>query len=354
MDETIITFYENYGYPGIDKLHKLLKDAGHIYTKQQVKDVISKQKEYELHRKLPKQPMGHIVSIRSNEKWEIDLLDFQKYKQNNKGFQYCYICVDIFSRYAYVKPLKNKTQEETLQALKDSIKYFGDKPNNIISDNGSEFMGPFDKYCEENNIVHSKNIVGDHFALGIIDRFSKTIKDIIFKHFTRYNTTKWSDNINKLVLAYNTVGHSSLKGHTPRDVFNGGFKQLIEAINNHKMQVNASRVFNIKDGDTVRIKIEADFRKGYLPKWSKETYKVVQTQAGEAKLDNGKWMKTRNLQVIAHPQNESQNEEITELEKSEKMAKTERKLRQEGIEYQIDSLNKPRAKRNVKKVNYKV
>ena len=45
----------------------------------------------------------------------------------------------------------------------------------------------------------------------MIERFNRTIKDIIFKYFTANSTRKYIDVIDKLVDQYNNSVHSSIK-----------------------------------------------------------------------------------------------------------------------------------------------
>src|SRR5690606_34938817 len=89
------------------------------------------------------------------------------------------------------------------------------KPIRIRSDNGSEFKGSVEHYLKKNNITHIMNEVGDHNSLGVIDAGSKTLKNIIYKHFTANNNTKWIDILDKIVATYNKTPHTSLKEHTP-------------------------------------------------------------------------------------------------------------------------------------------
>ena len=45
----------------------------------------------------------------------MDMSDLAKY---NDGITFIAIFIDIFSRYLYVEPMKNKSTKETLQAIK--------------------------------------------------------------------------------------------------------------------------------------------------------------------------------------------------------------------------------------------
>ena len=56
--------------------------------------------------------------------WHIDLIDLSnlrnKFYIQNYGF--ALICIDAFSRYAWVEPMKDKTAEESKKAIQRIIK----------------------------------------------------------------------------------------------------------------------------------------------------------------------------------------------------------------------------------------
>ena len=54
-------------------------------------------------------------------------------------------------------------------------------PKVLSSDNGGEFKGVVAQYLKDNNIIQKMNEVGDHNVLGIVDRFSQTVKNKIYK-----------------------------------------------------------------------------------------------------------------------------------------------------------------------------
>ena len=53
------------------------------------------------------------------------------------------MCIDIFSKYAWVVPLKDKKGVSTLDASQKILNKSGRKPNKIWVDKGSEFYNIF-------------------------------------------------------------------------------------------------------------------------------------------------------------------------------------------------------------------
>ena len=71
----------------------------------------------------------------------------------NKGTKYLFSVIDLFSRYAWVIPLKNKKNESIVEGFKSTLDNSKRKPNKIWVDQGSEFYNnKFKKFLKENDI----------------------------------------------------------------------------------------------------------------------------------------------------------------------------------------------------------
>ena len=98
------------------------------------------------------------------------------------------IVIDIFTRKLWARPTKTKTAGDVLMALMDILKDAG-LPKRLDSDNGNEFKGVVAQYLKDNGVIQRMNEIGDHSVLGVVDRVSRTIKSIIYKHFTYSDNT---------------------------------------------------------------------------------------------------------------------------------------------------------------------
>ena len=84
-------------------------------------------------------------------------------------------CIDIYSRFAFVKKLKSKDGAKVLEAFKEMISEEG-KPANINLDEGSEFIyTPFKKYCEDEDITLWYSNKDQDNKNSIIERFHRTL-----------------------------------------------------------------------------------------------------------------------------------------------------------------------------------
>ena len=83
-----------------------------------VKNWLSKDLIYTLHHPTRRNYTTRRVLVhRMDEQWQADLVDLQKLVSFNKGYKYLLVCIDILSKYAWVRPLKTKTGNELTKAL---------------------------------------------------------------------------------------------------------------------------------------------------------------------------------------------------------------------------------------------
>lgn len=70
---------------------------------------------------------------------QIDLVDFLSFAEHNDGYSYVLTMIDVFSRYVWAIPLKNKEGGTIHNELVNVFTSFG-PPNKLQADNGSEFI----------------------------------------------------------------------------------------------------------------------------------------------------------------------------------------------------------------------
>ena len=71
--------------------------------------------------------------------WVVDLANMQLISQYNKGIRYHLCAIDLFSKYAFVVPLKHKKGATIGNAFQSILNNSKRKPNKIWTDQGSEF-----------------------------------------------------------------------------------------------------------------------------------------------------------------------------------------------------------------------
>ena len=78
----------------------------------------------------------------------------QSLSKYNKGIKYLLCAIDLFSKYAWVIPIKDKKGISIVNAFKKILSDSNRKPNKIWVDQGSEFYNhTFKDFLKINNIV---------------------------------------------------------------------------------------------------------------------------------------------------------------------------------------------------------
>ena len=63
--------------------------------------------------------------------WGVNLADMQSLSRYNKGFKYLLCAIDLFSKYAWVIPIKDKKGTSIVNAFKKIVSKGQKKPNKI-------------------------------------------------------------------------------------------------------------------------------------------------------------------------------------------------------------------------------
>ena len=273
--ETIAEVWRNNNYPGVERLTKLVKEKhpNKYIGKQQIIKFLSEQTASQTFKEKRKsKPKGHIVANLVNERWQMDIFDLSRYEKHNDGFKYLLVCIDVFSRKAYAKPMKNKDTSTVIGAFTNIIIHkTGPQIRSILADQDPAWTNStWLTFIEKENIAFNTNALKDHRALGIIDNFAKRIKLILNKRFVDTNSTKWIDYITKVITTYNNQEHRSLGETTPNKVVKDTKTQdVIQTINEEKAQKNTVQSsFNIGDKVKKNMLINESYAKGTDPKWS--------------------------------------------------------------------------------------
>ena len=107
--------------------------------------------------------------------WGVDLADMQSLCKKNKGIKYLLCAIDLYSKYAFLFPLKDKEGISIVNAFNKIIKQSNRKPNKIWVDQGSEFYNcVFKKWLSDNDIIMYSTF--NEGKSVVAERFIRTIK----------------------------------------------------------------------------------------------------------------------------------------------------------------------------------
>ena len=106
-------------------------------TVQRVKRILAHELGYTLHKPTRRRfPTLRVLVFGPDEQWAADLVDVQKLKRENKGTNYLLTVVDVFSKYAWVLPIKQKTGPLVAEALATLFKTSKRTPQKLQTDDG--------------------------------------------------------------------------------------------------------------------------------------------------------------------------------------------------------------------------
>ena len=159
--------------------------------------------------------------------------------------------IDVFSKYAWVVPLKDKKGVSIVNAFqkilddpnRSEAKSKGRKPNKIWVDKGSEFFyNSFKKWLKDKDIeMYSIRNEGKSV---VAETFIRTLKTKIYKYITLVLKNVYIDKLDDIVDVYNNTHHRTIK-MKPANVKDNTYFDFKREVNDKDPK--------FKVGDRVRI-----------------------------------------------------------------------------------------------------
>ena len=124
-------------------------------NKSNAKKWLTSQLTYQLHKPIKlKYPTCKYSLHGVDVQFQADLVDMSKYANVNNGYKWMLMCMDLFSRYAWAIPVKTKSAENVLAAIK--LVFAEHRPSELFqTDEGKEFYNkPIGDYLKSLDIHH--------------------------------------------------------------------------------------------------------------------------------------------------------------------------------------------------------
>ena len=168
--------------------------------------------------------------------WGVDLADMQSLSRIKKGIKYLLCAIDLYSKYTFVIPLKDKKGISIVKAFNKIIKQSNRKPNKIWVDLGGEFYkNVFEKWLSDNDIdIYSTYNEGKSV---VAERFIRTLKNKLYKHMTAIGKNVYYNVLDDVVDKYNNTKHSTIK-MKPIDVGDNNKRVYIDEHNEKDVNLN--------------------------------------------------------------------------------------------------------------------
>ena len=150
-----------------------------------------------------------VRKISTTRPFELLCVDLLKYPKSRKGHEYMLVCIDHFSKWLSVQPIKDKRSITVADALKHKVLPSLPRiPERLLSDHGAEFTGrEYQKVLQDMNILHCMS--SPYFAPGngCAERVNRTIIQLLKGDAGNC----WDEKLYKMVINYNNSVHSEIK-----------------------------------------------------------------------------------------------------------------------------------------------
>ncbi|KAL3882850.1 hypothetical protein ACJMK2_029154 [Sinanodonta woodiana] len=147
------------------------------------------------------------------------------FPKSNRGNKYILVIADYFTRWTEAFPMPEQNTETIANLfVEEFICRFG-LPQQLHTDQGGQFQSKlFSELCSRMHIDKTKTTAFHPQSDGLVERFNRTIEDILSKYIIQ-NQRDWDDHLQLALLAYRSSVHEST-GQTPNMMMMGREVQL--------------------------------------------------------------------------------------------------------------------------------
>jgi len=141
----------------------------------------------------------------------------------------------------------------------------------VQSDKGTEFLNSTFQSMLRRYDVKFYTSENEDIKAAVVERFNRTLKQKMYRHFTAKSTRRYVDVLPDLVHCYNNTHHRSI-GMAPMEVTADSEGVVRERLYPPKPKTLR---WKYEVGDKVRISMQRrPFKKGYVGNWSEELFVV--------------------------------------------------------------------------------
>lgn len=275
---------EPYGLSSQAKLWEKAKSINPAITRDDVFNFLRSNKTYTLHKLQTKKiPRQKIIASKPKVIMAADLADVRHIRKENNNIGYLLVCIDVFSRYMQVVPCRNKDANTMLVAFKQVVENKDSEGlRRLNTDLGTEFWNRKVRNYLCSRGIKLYSVYSSEIKAALAERAIRTLKARIYKFITSQNSSRYIDQLQNMVSAYNRSPHSGLKNkQTPIDIHNlkkpSAIKRQFHAMYKNPKQPASSISSRLAVGEIVRLVGSARssvFHKGYTQQNTHELFRI--------------------------------------------------------------------------------
>ena len=202
--------------------------------------------------------------------YQADLAEMGSLARDNDGIRYLLTCIDVFSKMAWVVPLRTKEARTVADAFEWEI-IAKCPPRMLQTDKGSEWVNGIFQSMLTRHGIHFYTSENSDIKAAVVERFNRTLKERIYRYMTYKNSRRYVDVLQDIVTSYNHTWHRSIR-MAPSEVCLDNADEVAALLYPPKPR---KFFWKLKVGDHVRVSEERRvFAKGYAGSWSTEIFRV--------------------------------------------------------------------------------
>ena len=249
-----------------------------VYDKAQVNKALYKSdiySKFKQHRRA--KTYSPIYVYKKRELFQSDVVFFTRPElvEANNGFKYLFTTIDVFTKMAWVYPMKENKCAVVMECFKDILSKCGDKPERLNTDRGSELIcKKFASFLKEKNIHHYLS-----YSLRkcpVVERFNLTIQRLLYKIMKHNNSYQWTKFIDQAMKIYLNRKHRTIK-MSPLEAEKDENESIVRRTYwlRYLKAGEKKKKPKFSVGDSVRIfKERGTFHRGYMEDFTEEIFTI--------------------------------------------------------------------------------
>ena len=193
----------------------------------------------------------------------------QAFSKFNRGVKYLLAVIDVFSKYGWLIPLKDKTGKSVASVLKTIFKER--KLEKMWVDKGKEFYNKDVKDLIELSSTENEE------KSSVVERWIRMTKEKMWKYFTANSMNVYMNALSDLIRQYNNTRYSIKMTQVEASKKENELRVWRNLYPEHLEIHDINPKFSVRD--KVRIsKKKKNFEKGYTTRWTEEIFTIVEVK----------------------------------------------------------------------------
>ena len=264
-------------FSGLDKFYKFVRSQRQDISRKQLRQWLQNQPSYSLFKKVKhKVKRPQVISPFKFYQMDMDTVHMEKFADDNDGYKYIAVFIDILSHFLYTFPLKTLTSSEMKSVMEKLFEQV--KPYLVRSDRGGEYKGVIKDFLAKSSVKHVTT--SEHSKANYAERLIRTLRLKLARYMQHNRTHRWIDALPEITQSYNNTYHRTIK-MTPSEALKADDDLLwniqYQPSNlSQTLESHTPKSFKFKVGDIVRIvKLSGKFEKESEPKWTEEFFSIA-------------------------------------------------------------------------------